>query len=285
MNYTDIDKFVCTTLDTLNALLEYKNWSDALALYFRYIQQQKMQENVVTKSNDVFMIQAMKTWSKERFYIAKKILVERWMIEVVKKEYRYVKVNYITNQESGNTDCWDNGLDKEESGNSESGNSESGNPATNTLVEKENTLVEKEKHFEDFWCGLPSAMKQWKDLAKRNFLKKINTILDYNNLKKWLQWYIAVVKQKTSNTFICPYKHWWTFMNQNVRMEHLDDEVLKAIKLQVPLEKIQIAYQQEVAKDKDNKATIYKDFTEQYWIEVMKQVLEKINWPSFISNF
>jgi len=269
MNYTDIDKFVCTTLDTLNALLEYKNWSDALALYFRYIQQQKMQENVVTKSNDVFMIQAMKTWSKERFYIAKKILVERWMIEIVKKECRYVKVNYITNQQSGNTDCLDNGLDKEESGNSESGNSESENPATNTLVEKENTLVEKENTFEHFWEVYPN--KKSKDKAKELFDKKIKSWVDAQLIVAWARKYKFATMWK-DKTYI---KHPTTRLNQWCREDEQTFDI----------QQIKITYQQEVARDKENKKVIRERFVWDYGQDIMKQVLEKINWPSFISNF
>lgn len=266
--YTNIDKFIYTTHDTLNALLEYKNWADALALYFRYIQQQKMQDNVVTKSNDVFMVQAMKTWTKERFYIAKKILVDRWMIEVVKKECRYVKVNYIINQESGNTDYWDNGLNKEESGNQESGNQESGNPATNTLVEKENTLVEKINTFDIFWEVYPN--KKSKDKAKEIFDKKIKSWIDPSILIAWAKKYKTATIWK-DKLYI---KHPTTRLNQWCREDEqtIDIEVLKKL------------YQQEVAKDKDNKKAIWDKYISEYWSDTMQQVLDKINTSSFTSS-
>lgn len=266
--YTNIDKFIYTTHDTLNALLEYKNWADALALYFRYIQQQKMQDNVVTKSNDVFMIQAMKTWTKERFYIAKKILVDRWMIEVVKKECRYVKVNYIINQDSGNTDCWDNGLNKEESGNQESGNQESGNPATNTLVEKENTLVEKINTFDIFWEVYPN--KKSKDIAKKLFDKRIKSWIDPNIIIAWAKRYKLETLWKDKHYI----KHPTTRLNAWAREDEqtIDIEVLKKL------------YQQEVAKDKENKKAIWDKFISEYWSDTMQQVLDKINTSSFISS-
>ena len=85
MQYHDIDKIVSTTHDTVNALLEYKNWPDALALYFRYIQQRKMQGNNQTLSSSRFMMKAM-WWGKDRFQKAKNILKEKKLVEdIVKK--------------------------------------------------------------------------------------------------------------------------------------------------------------------------------------------------------
>ena len=50
------------------------------------------------------------------------------------------------------------------------------------------------------------------------------------------------------------------------------------------IQKIQIAYQQEVAKDKENKKAIWDKFISEYWSDTMQQVLDKINTSSFISS-
>lgn len=130
--YSEIDPIVSTTHNTVNSLIWEANWWDALLLYFRYIQQRKMQNNVDTLSYDSFMQEAMGRW-KQRFYNAKKILIEKWMIETVRRswedgkiEWRFVKVKYVI------TGLFDQSLVS----------SESGEVETNTLIENINTLVE-----------------------------------------------------------------------------------------------------------------------------------------------
>lgn len=143
------------------------------------------------------------------------------------------------------------------------------NPTYNNTIYNKNNNSEKEKYFNDFWWLYPN--KKSKDKAKEIFTKKIDSWIDPLLLIAWAKKY----KLSTIGTDISYIKHPTTRLNQWCR----DDDV--TVNIQYIINK----YKQEVAKDKDNKATIYKDFTEQYWIEVMKQVLEKINWPSFISNF
>jgi hypothetical protein len=127
----------------------------------------------------------------------------------------------------------------------------------------------KEIFFDLFRSEYPN--KKSKDKAKELFDKKVKSWINPDILIAWAKKY----KLSTIGTDIWYIKHPTTRLNQWCR----DDDV--TVNIQYIINK----YKQEVAKDKDNKATIYKDFTEQYWIEVMKQVLEKINWPSFISNF
>lgn len=50
------------------------------------------------------------------------------------------------------------------------------------------------------------------------------------------------------------------------------------------IQKIQIDYQQEVAKDKDNKKAIWNKYISEYWSDTMQQVLDKINTSSFTSS-
>lgn len=99
VSYTDIDELVSITDNTLNRLSDYKNWGDALMLYFRYVQQRKQQENDLIYSPDSCMMKEA-TWSSEKFYKVKKILVELKLIETVKKLdeknkilWHFIKVN------------------------------------------------------------------------------------------------------------------------------------------------------------------------------------------------
>ena len=52
----------------------------------------------------------------------------------------------------------------------------------------------------------------------------------------------------------------------------------------ISIQKIQIDYQQEVAKDKDNKKAIWDKYISEYWSDTMQQVLDKINTSSFTSS-
>ena len=52
----------------------------------------------------------------------------------------------------------------------------------------------------------------------------------------------------------------------------------------ISIQKIQIDYQQEVAKDKDNKKAIRDKYISEYWSDTMQQVLDKINTLSFTSS-
>lgn len=143
MQYEDINQIVSTTHHTVNKLLQYQNWPNALALYFRYIQQRKMQENSTTYSTDKFMMKAM-WWGKERFTSAKKVLIKENLIEAVKRRDKqgkiishYVKVNFITSITPETQTV---------------GDPDGGKQETNTLVVKPNTLPVKPK---------PPKKKKW----------------------------------------------------------------------------------------------------------------------------
>lgn len=96
----NIDIYVWTTLPTIEILKEYKNWPDALFLYFSYIKQCRIQKTNQCWSTDKFMMKLL-NWGKTRFLNAKSILKEIWLIEVVnyKQEWLikkwFVKVNYL----------------------------------------------------------------------------------------------------------------------------------------------------------------------------------------------
>lgn len=154
VNYSDIDQIVSTTHETVNRLLEFRNWPDALALYFRYIQQKKMQENVNTLSCVRCMKKAVWWWSV-RFYNAKKILENLWLVENVytrgedwKISSHWVKVHFITRLSKSDTivpevDTSVSSLDTLVSENQSLVKPDSGDQTRNTLVEKINTPEKK----------------------------------------------------------------------------------------------------------------------------------------------
>ncbi len=163
--YWDIEQIVSTTHDTCAMLSQFKNWWDALLLYFRYIQQKKMQDNNQTYSTDTFMMQAMKWW-KERFYKAKNILKDKWFIEHVWKQWEdgkfqwwYVKVNFVMSIST---------LPENHSPE----NQEGGNQETNTPVEKVNApVVNKNTCFSEFWSTYPHFRTGKKQDAKQHYEK------------------------------------------------------------------------------------------------------------------
>lgn len=146
--YRDIDPIVSTTHDTCTVLMQYKNWGDALLLYFRYILQKKLQENESTYSEDSFM-QASMWWWYDRLRAAKKVLEKHWFIETVQTRWenwklwkKYVKVKYVII-------IWTQpGVDPT------LGNPRLGETQTNTLVVNTNTLVVKENtQWQDFYSS------------------------------------------------------------------------------------------------------------------------------------
>jgi len=102
--YIEADQIVWTTFYTIDRLLEYKNWPDALALYFRYIKQSRIQETNQSWSLDSFMMQGLPR-GRDRFNNAKALLKKIWLIEVIQKrnidwtiDTYYVKTNFIIDE-------------------------------------------------------------------------------------------------------------------------------------------------------------------------------------------
>jgi len=103
--YIEADQIVWTTFYTIDRLLEHKNWPDALALYFRYIKQSRIQETNQSWSLDSFMMQWLWWWDL-RFKNAKRLLKDLGLIEVVQVRWTdgkvktfYVKTNFIINEQ------------------------------------------------------------------------------------------------------------------------------------------------------------------------------------------
>lgn len=126
----------------------------------------------------------------------------------------------------------------------------------------------KEIFFYQFRAEYPN--KKSKDKAREIFDKKIKSWIDPNVLIAWAKKYKTATIWK-DKLYI---KHPTTRLNQWCREDEqtIDIEVLKKL------------YQQEVAKDKENKKAIWDKFISEYWSDTMQQVLDKINTSSFISS-
>lgn len=150
--FDDIDQIVSTTHNTVNRLLKEKNWPDALALYFRYIQQRKQQTNSQTFSTDTFMRKA--TWrGSQRFWKAKKILIDWWFIEKItvrdeswKIKWHYVKVNFVieTSPDHHNTETHSMGKPDDGKATHWETSNKYLSKKQNTSINKQNTSIEKE---------------------------------------------------------------------------------------------------------------------------------------------
>lgn len=157
--YLDIDQIVSTTLPTVQKLFEYKNWGDALLLYFRYVQQKRMQANSLTFSNNDFMKKAT-WWGTQRLQNAKKVLIELHFIEEVIRRWEwgkiqgtYIKINFVIDS---NAETSSEALYRQ------TATPPGGETETNTLVLNINTLVENkntwntqilQEHLKNFPAG------------------------------------------------------------------------------------------------------------------------------------
>lgn len=104
MSFMDSEQIVWTTFYTIDKLMEHKNWPDALALYFKYIKQSRIQKTNQSWSLDVFMAKWL--WrGSSRLKNAKALLKKLWLIEVIQSRWlngkiatRYVKTNFIIDE-------------------------------------------------------------------------------------------------------------------------------------------------------------------------------------------
>lgn len=103
MHVLDANGIFWMTFYTVDRILESGN-SDALALYIKYMKQSRMQNTSKTLSLDEFMRKWM-WWWHNRFYKAKKILKELWLIDVIKTMWpdwkfidNFVRVNYLIDE-------------------------------------------------------------------------------------------------------------------------------------------------------------------------------------------
>lgn len=103
MHVLDANEIFWMTFYTVDRILESGN-TDALALYIRYMKQSRMQDTSKTFSLDEFMWKWL-WWWHNRFYKAKKVLKELWLIDVIKTMWpdwkfvdNYVRVNYLIDE-------------------------------------------------------------------------------------------------------------------------------------------------------------------------------------------
>lgn len=212
MNF-DINTLYTTTEYTLDKIGNYKNWWDALLLYFRYIKQARLQNNIQTFSNDCFMEKAM-NWGRDRLDNAKKILKELWLVEVVQKRDEwgkmsgiYIKVNYIIDTEANETVVRENRRPVWTT----DGRNTHKYPSTkliNTLVPKENTVFQEKlnyenKNFEEFWNLYPKKVNKKQAEQKYNLaIKKTK----HETIIEWLNKYL--LSREVQGWFIKS-PDWW----------------------------------------------------------------------------
>lgn len=218
MIYNDIEQIVSTTHDTVNKLLEHKNWPDALALYFRYIQQKKMQNNNQTLSSTRFMKKAMWRW-QDRFTKAKKILLDNWFVEDIQERdsdgkivWWYVKVNFVINL--GGVPEMGTGVPE----NQWLENPLTGKQVQNTLIEKLNTPIEKTntpakdnsiektlsiEEFVSVWNSVKSIWREkWLKQCKmqtKDIVNAWNSIIkEYTKMEieYWLKQYVNEIESR-----------------------------------------------------------------------------------------
>lgn len=101
----DINEFVWTTFYTIDRIIKewWKNWWDALLLYFKYIELSRMQATNQPWATDTFMMNWL-WWGEDKLWKAKKALKDLWLIEIVRRNEEwwkfwktYIKVNFIIN--------------------------------------------------------------------------------------------------------------------------------------------------------------------------------------------
>lgn len=103
MHWLDVNEIFWMTFYTADRIIESWN-SDALVLYIKYIKQSRIQDTSKTFSLDEFMWKWL-WWWHNRFYKAKKVLKELWLIDVIKTMWpdgkfidNFVRVNYLIDE-------------------------------------------------------------------------------------------------------------------------------------------------------------------------------------------
>lgn len=103
MHWLDANEIFWMTFYTVDRIMESGN-SDALALYIKYLKQSRMQDTSKTFSLDKFMYDGLWWWNN-RFYKAKKVLKDLWLIDVIKTMWpdgkfidNFVRVNYLIDE-------------------------------------------------------------------------------------------------------------------------------------------------------------------------------------------
>lgn len=103
MHWLDVNEIFWMTFYTVDRIIESWN-SDVLVLYIKYIKQSRIQNTTKTFSLDEFMWKWL-WWWHNRFYKAKKVLKELWLIDVIRTMWpdwkfidNYVRVNYLIDE-------------------------------------------------------------------------------------------------------------------------------------------------------------------------------------------
>ena len=233
MQKLNSNEIVWTTFYTIHKIWEYNNGGNMLLLYFAYIEQSRIQQTNQSWSTDIFMMKKL-SWTKEKFYKAKKWLRELWLIDILqikdKETWKiktwYVKTNFIINEQKVREHNityeieWSISLENQNPEKSDSGKSE-----TNALSIKKKCLKNKtkEKNFfeklleqESFSEKLNSLIRDFvenrkqmkKEMTKVALTRLFNKLKQYKeeeaiqmleeSIEKWRQWIFESSIKKTS---------------------------------------------------------------------------------------
>jgi hypothetical protein len=245
MHKIKIEEHLCITpLKTLTILFSETWWSDAVALYFFYYKQCKIQSTDSSWSTKKFCMKWLWRW-ETRFDKAKKILKRYSIIEDIRHvdpvtklvKWRYIKLNYISNSppppETTRVDGPPGGYQ-----------------STNAYVKEDKCLSKKNKYknynkkillnnwFEEFWELYP--IKKWKAKAREYRNKKINKPEIEIILQKVKDMISEYKRKQRMDNFAAEYKHPWTWINQECRDDEYEASKVIKPKQHINIEDIKI---------------------------------------------
>ena len=237
MNEIQLEKELCiTTLKTLTVLFAEKYWPDAVALYFFYYKQCKLQQTNQARSTKSFCLKWLWRW-ETKFRRAKNILKKYNIIEDIKNidektkkiNGRYIKLNYINSTSTPPK--------KAEGGKSLTVE----NDPPNAYINRDkcfNKIKEKEKEKkENFSPSLPAnkhtneegfeefrkiyPRRVWKQWAKKKYLIATRQEWIHEKIIEWVKKYKEEYEKKKSKWIFCP-----DFKNPETRLNKWcwDDE-------------------------------------------------------------
>ena len=180
MHVLDTNEIFWVTWYTYDRIMEvwWKSWPDAFALYFKFMEQSRIQQTNQTYTLNKFLENYFWRWH-ERVSKAKKILKDLWLIDDIvirwedgKLQWHYVRVNYLVDEEKIRNSALTYNLTTSLE-NRQSVSTTGGQTATNALSTKYiNAWSTKLKYtFEDFWKDYPHARK-WKKSESEVYFKK-----------------------------------------------------------------------------------------------------------------
>ena len=213
MHKIEANEIVWTTFYTINRLIKEKNWENALALYFAYLEQSRIQETNQSWSLDIFM--KKKLWrGSTKLSNAKAVLKKLWLIDIIqvrdkkgKIQTVYIKTNFIINEEKIRTK---NIVYTSEVLPPKSQYPCNGKQATNALSTKHKCLnnkkeinnIDYKKELEwliNDWHNITIKNKQIKQFKRLPKIRKVNDNFKKTFIKKRKEYSMAEIREWLNN--------------------------------------------------------------------------------------